>query len=230
MEVIGALAGTRHARLACCRAARAISWRARCERRAASSARCRRCSHGDLASVDLGYIPECNRRFAFSSGVGVDARMIDETHPETKRRFGIGAYMHTGVQGGAQPAAVSRARGGGWRRRSSARRRRSWWRTSAPCSTGSSCSVRASSRTTGGSISASSRRGTRPMSCASRGGCSAATFGSDDGAALPERPRVPHRVRSAAAVSGGWRAAGHDAVLRARAAARCAAAGGPRRD
>jgi diacylglycerol kinase (ATP) len=56
--------------------------------------------NGDLAMVDLGYIPECNRRFAFSSGVGVDARMIDETHPETKRRFGIGAYVHTGVKVG----------------------------------------------------------------------------------------------------------------------------------
>jgi diacylglycerol kinase (ATP) len=56
--------------------------------------------NGDLALVDLGYIPECNRRFAFSSGVGVDARMIDETHPDTKRRFGIGAYVHTGVKVG----------------------------------------------------------------------------------------------------------------------------------
>ena len=56
--------------------------------------------HGDVASFDLGYIPECKRRFAFSSGVGVDARMIDETNPETKRRFGIGAYIHTGVRVG----------------------------------------------------------------------------------------------------------------------------------
>ncbi|MGH7620733.1 MAG: diacylglycerol/lipid kinase family protein [Gemmatimonadaceae bacterium] len=55
---------------------------------------------GDLATVDLGSIPECGRRFAFSSGVGVDARMIDETHPDTKRRFGIGAYVHTGVRVG----------------------------------------------------------------------------------------------------------------------------------
>lgn len=55
---------------------------------------------GDLASLDLGYIPECQRRFAFSSGVGVDARMIDETHPATKHRFGIGAYVHTGVRVG----------------------------------------------------------------------------------------------------------------------------------
>jgi diacylglycerol kinase (ATP) len=56
--------------------------------------------HGDIAMVDLGYIPECKRRFAFSCGVGVDARMIDETHPVTKRRFGIGAYVHTGVKVG----------------------------------------------------------------------------------------------------------------------------------
>ena len=56
--------------------------------------------NGGLASVDLGFIPECNRHFAFSSGVGVDARMIDETHPDTKRRFGIGAYVHTGVKVG----------------------------------------------------------------------------------------------------------------------------------
>jgi diacylglycerol kinase (ATP) len=56
--------------------------------------------NGELASVDLGYIPECNRYFAFSSGVGVDARMIDETHPETKRRYGIGAYVHTALKVG----------------------------------------------------------------------------------------------------------------------------------
>jgi len=55
---------------------------------------------GDVKSVDLGYIPESRRHFAFSSGVGVDARMIDETDPELKRRFGIGAYIHTGVKVG----------------------------------------------------------------------------------------------------------------------------------
>lgn len=56
--------------------------------------------HGEVAAVDLGYIPETRRRFAFSSGVGVDARMIEETNPELKRRFGIGAYIHTGVKVG----------------------------------------------------------------------------------------------------------------------------------
>jgi diacylglycerol kinase (ATP) len=30
----------------------------------------------------------------------VDARMIDETNPELKRRFGIGAYIQTGVRVG----------------------------------------------------------------------------------------------------------------------------------
>ena len=55
---------------------------------------------GNIAAVDLGYIPESKRRFAFSSGVGVDARMIEETDPELKRRFGIGAYIHTGVRVG----------------------------------------------------------------------------------------------------------------------------------
>ena len=100
MEVIDALGRHRHTDWRAARAARAISLRVRSERRGASRTRCWRCSHGDLASVDLGYIPECKRRFAFSSGVGVDARMIDETHPETKRRFGIGAYVHTGVKVG----------------------------------------------------------------------------------------------------------------------------------
>ena len=56
--------------------------------------------HGNVAAVDLGYIPESGRYFAFSSGVGIDARMIEETNPETKRRFGIGAYIHTGVKVG----------------------------------------------------------------------------------------------------------------------------------
>ncbi|MEP7087879.1 MAG: diacylglycerol kinase family protein [Gemmatimonadota bacterium] len=63
--------------------------------------------NGKLASVDLGYIPECDRRFAFSSGVGVDARMIDETDPDTKRRFGIGAYVHTGVKVGLKRRAFN---------------------------------------------------------------------------------------------------------------------------
>jgi diacylglycerol kinase (ATP) len=52
---------------------------------------------GDLAAVDLGFIPECGRYFAFTCGVGVDARLIDETAPAVKRRFGLSAYIYTGV-------------------------------------------------------------------------------------------------------------------------------------
>ncbi len=55
---------------------------------------------GDLAGVDLGFIPECGRYFAFTSGVGVDARLIDETDAGAKRRFGISAYVYTGMRVG----------------------------------------------------------------------------------------------------------------------------------
>jgi diacylglycerol kinase (ATP) len=46
---------------------------------------------GEVASVDLGIL-RSGRRFAFSAGVGVDARMIAETPPGFKRRFGVPAY------------------------------------------------------------------------------------------------------------------------------------------
>jgi diacylglycerol kinase (ATP) len=46
---------------------------------------------GDEVSVDLGML-HTGRRFAFSAGVGVDARMIHETPPRLKRTFGLGAY------------------------------------------------------------------------------------------------------------------------------------------
>ena len=46
---------------------------------------------GDVAEVDLGRLSS-GRCFAFSCGVGVDARMIRDTPPIWKRRLGILAY------------------------------------------------------------------------------------------------------------------------------------------
>lgn len=53
--------------------------------------------HGDRARVDLGVV-NGSRRFAFTVGVGIDARMIHETPPELKRRFGIAAYVASAVR------------------------------------------------------------------------------------------------------------------------------------
>lgn len=52
---------------------------------------------GDVARVDLGVV-NGSRRFAFTAGVGIDARMIHETRPELKRRFGIVAYLVSAVK------------------------------------------------------------------------------------------------------------------------------------
>jgi diacylglycerol kinase (ATP) len=52
---------------------------------------------GDIAAIDLGVL-DSGHRFAFSAGVGVDARMIAETHPELKRRFGVAAYAYTAAR------------------------------------------------------------------------------------------------------------------------------------
>ena len=46
---------------------------------------------GDEAAVDLGVL-HTGRRFAFSAGVGIDARMIQETPPALKQAFGATAY------------------------------------------------------------------------------------------------------------------------------------------
>jgi YegS/Rv2252/BmrU family lipid kinase len=48
---------------------------------------------GDVAEVDLGRLAS-GRCFAFSCGVGVDARMIRDTPPIWKRRLGIFAYAY----------------------------------------------------------------------------------------------------------------------------------------
>jgi YegS/Rv2252/BmrU family lipid kinase len=48
---------------------------------------------GEVAEVDLGCLAS-GRRFAFSCGVGVDARMIRDTPPIWKQRLGILAYAY----------------------------------------------------------------------------------------------------------------------------------------
>ena len=52
---------------------------------------------GDIAAVDLGVLDN-GRHFAFSAGVGVDARMIAETSPRVKQRFGVAAYAYTAAR------------------------------------------------------------------------------------------------------------------------------------
>lgn len=52
---------------------------------------------GHAAQVDLGRL-HSGRYFAFSVGVGVDARMIAETSPAAKRRFGVLAYAATAAR------------------------------------------------------------------------------------------------------------------------------------
>jgi diacylglycerol kinase (ATP) len=52
---------------------------------------------GDVADVDLGRLAS-GRCFAFSCGVGVDARMIRDTPPIWKRRLGILAYAYVALR------------------------------------------------------------------------------------------------------------------------------------
>lgn len=52
---------------------------------------------GDVAEVDLGRLAS-GRCFAFSCGVGVDARMIRDTSPIWKRRLGILAYAFVALR------------------------------------------------------------------------------------------------------------------------------------
>ena len=47
---------------------------------------------GDEAAIDLGEISG-GRRFAFSAGIGIDARMIEGAPAHLKRRLGVTAYV-----------------------------------------------------------------------------------------------------------------------------------------
>ena len=49
-------------------------------------------ANGDRARIDLGQLAD-GRRFAFSAGVGIDARMIEGAPARLKRRLGVLAYV-----------------------------------------------------------------------------------------------------------------------------------------
>ena len=53
--------------------------------------------HGEEARIDLGRLAN-GRRFAFAAGVGIDARMIEETPAALKRRLGVFAYVLTAAR------------------------------------------------------------------------------------------------------------------------------------
>ena len=52
---------------------------------------------GDMADIDLGRLAS-GRCFAFSCGIGVDARMIRDTPPVWKQRLGILAYAYVALR------------------------------------------------------------------------------------------------------------------------------------
>jgi YegS/Rv2252/BmrU family lipid kinase len=57
--------------------------------------------HGEVARIDLGIVEsdgQAPRRFAFAAGVGIDARMIEETPARWKRRLGVAAYALTAAR------------------------------------------------------------------------------------------------------------------------------------
>jgi YegS/Rv2252/BmrU family lipid kinase len=57
--------------------------------------------HGEVARIDLGIVEApgaAPRRFAFAAGVGIDARMIEETPTRWKRRLGVMAYAVTAAR------------------------------------------------------------------------------------------------------------------------------------
>lgn len=51
---------------------------------------------GEVRAIDLARLAD-GRRFAFAAGVGIDATMVATTTTAAKRRFGVGAYVRTGV-------------------------------------------------------------------------------------------------------------------------------------
>ena len=209
--------------LACFPAARAISSPGRSARRGASRTRCRPFSRGgsrpSTSATSLSATADSPSAAASAS----NARMIDETHPMTKRRFGIGAYLHTGLKVGLSRKSFGvRVEVDG-----SVIEREATSLMVANFGT-----VLDQLFVLGPGIEqddglldlcillARGRSGRRPHCLAAP----PAGLRERRDALLPERARVPHRVRSAAALSGRWRDPRHHTVLHSRRAARGAAA------
>jgi diacylglycerol kinase (ATP) len=53
---------------------------------------------GRTVRIDLGYLPEQDRYFVFVCGAGNDARLIQDTTREMKRKLGFFAYVASGVR------------------------------------------------------------------------------------------------------------------------------------
>jgi len=53
---------------------------------------------GDVATFDLGYLPDYDRHFGMLAGAGYDARIVDAPR-EMKARFGFHAYLWTAFAG-----------------------------------------------------------------------------------------------------------------------------------
>jgi diacylglycerol kinase (ATP) len=51
-----------------------------------------------VVELDVGYLPQHDRYFALITGAGFDARVIEESPRELKRRFGFLAYVMVGVK------------------------------------------------------------------------------------------------------------------------------------
>lgn len=53
---------------------------------------------GPPAPFDIGYLPELRRYFALAVGVGWNAQVVEDASRGLKRRFGVLAYVWTGLQ------------------------------------------------------------------------------------------------------------------------------------
>lgn len=62
--------------------------------------------NGVVREIDLGRLDD-GRHFAFAAGIGIDATMVAATTARAKRRYGVGAYIRTGVQASLAPQSFA---------------------------------------------------------------------------------------------------------------------------